>query len=476
MLFNSFSFLIFLPIVYSLYWLIQQVKGEKQLLFQNTLLLIASYIFYSFWSIQFCLLLIFSTLLDYFSGQKIHESKSVSEKKLWLSLSIGINLSLLGFLKYANFFIENTISLAQTFGYQLPIHTLQIMLPIGISFYTFHGISYLIDIFKEKTQPEKSIINYSLFVSFFPLLVAGPIERSNHLLPQICKKRTFNRAQSVLGLQLMLWGFVKKIIIADNFAPYVNYIFDNYEHLNAITLLLGVFLFAFQIYGDFSGYTDIAIGTAKLFGFDLLTNFTYPYFSKNMSEFWKRWHISLSSWFRDYLYFPLGGNRNGMIKTIRNTFIIFIISGFWHGAAWSFIFWGALNAVFSLPFQLYKKPIVPDTKWGNVFAIFTTFTATCFCWVFFRSTNLSNAFSYIEHIFTDNKSLQILLMGRQKLTEVFIIFCLFIIWEWKGKNLQTPLQTINKQNKWIKWTIYYLIIGMIAYFYKGNEEFIYFQF
>ena len=476
MLFNSISFLIFLPIVYTIYWIAQNKKIKKELEIQNSILLIASYVFYSFWNVQFCFLLIFSTLLDFYSGQKIAASKTEHQKRFWFWVSVIINLGLLAFLKYVNFFIDNTLSISQFLGINLPIHTLQIILPIGISFYTFHGLSYVIDIYKGKTQPEKSFINYSLFVSFFPLLVAGPIERSNHLLPQIGKKRTFDRNQSVLGLQQMLWGFVKKIIIADNFAPYVNIIFENHEHLNSITLLLGVFLFAFQIYGDFSGYTDIAIGTAKLFGIELLTNFTYPYFSKNMSEFWKRWHISLSSWFRDYVYFPLGGNRNGIYKTIRNTFIIFIISGFWHGAAWSFIFWGALNAIFSLPFQLNKRSLLPENNLGNSLAIFFTFICTCFCWIFFRATNLKHAFSFIQHMFSDFSNFHILLSGRQRLTEVFIVFIVFIFWEWKGKSLATPLQTINKNNKWVKWSVYYIIIGLIAYFYKGNEEFIYFQF
>lgn len=476
MLFNSIAFLVFLFLVYFTYWGIDAMSKKATLKKQNLLLLFSSYIFYSFWSLPFCFLLIFSTLLDYFSALQIEKSEKSSHKKIWFWISIGMNLLFLGYFKYANFFIDNALELGSFLGISIPIKTLEIILPIGISFYTFHGLSYVIDVYKGKIQTEKQFIDYALFVCFFPLLVAGPIERANHLLPQIKQKRTFERSYSILGLQQMLWGFVKKIVIADNFAPYVTYIFDHHTELNSLTLIAGALFFAFQIYGDFSGYTDIALGTAKLFGFELFTNFSYPYFSKNISEFWKRWHISLTSWFRDYLYIPLGGSKKGLYRTIINTFIVFLVSGFWHGASWNFVFWGFLNALFILPFNISKKPFLPEGKFWNFLSILFTFSVTSFCWIFFRSASVESAFLYVSEIIGGGHSLELQLTGRMKLLEV-LVFLVFFLWiEWRGKNFACPLQQVNPYKKVFKWGFYYVLIFLIAYFYRGNESFIYFQF
>src|SRR5688572_22364742 len=343
MYFNSIEFAIFLPIVFILYWFV-----FRNLKWQNSLLIISSYFFYGWWDWRFLFLLFFSTLLDYYSGIKIFEAQSKKFKKVWLWTSVTINLGFLAFFKYYNFFIDSLIDT----GINIQPSSLQLILPVGISFYTFHGLSYVIDIYYNRIKPEYNFVTYALFVSFFPLLVAGPIERATHLLPQLKHERQFNYLQSVDGLRQILWGLFKKIVIADNCATYANLIFNNSEQYSGSTLLLGAIFFAFQIYGDFSGYSDIALGTARLFGVELLQNFAFPYFSRDIGEFWRRWHISLSSWFKDYVYIPLGGSNGGTWLKIRNVFVIFLLSGFWHGANWTFIVWGLLNACFFIPLLL----------------------------------------------------------------------------------------------------------------------------
>ena len=328
MLFNSVAFAIFLPIVFILYWILAN-KGHK---IQNLLLLAASLYFYASWDWRFLLLLITSIILGYFSGALINNSVNERQRKFWLWTSILFNLGFLGFFKYFNFFAESFSDALGLLGINAGVSTLNIILPVGISFYTFHGLSYIIDIYNRKIQPERNFINYSLFVSYFPLLVAGPIERATHLLPQIDKARAFDYSNAANGLRQILWGLFKKIVIADNCAQYANIIFNNHQDHSGSTLLIGALLFTFQIYGDFSGYSDIALGVSRLFGIELLRNFAYPYFSRDIAEFWRRWHISLSSWFRDYVYIPLGGSRGGIWMKIRNTFAIFLLSGFWHGA------------------------------------------------------------------------------------------------------------------------------------------------
>ena len=483
MLFNSISFLIFLPIVYGLYWWIQSLENFKHTIsVQNIVLLISSYFFYAYWNIWFLGLLIFSTSLDYFSGLKIEGSTTNQNKKIWFWLSICINLGLLGLFKYFNFFSINLSELFRNFGWTYQPMLLLIALPVGISFYTFHGLSYVIDIYNDKIKAEKNILNYSLFVCFFPLLVAGPIERAQHLIPQLVQKKVFNRAKTIHGLQQMLWGFFKKIVIADNCAVFVNQIFSDYENLNSSSLFVGAIFFSFQIYGDFSGYTDIALGAARLFGIELFNNFSYPYFSKSINEFWKRWHISLTSWFRDYIYIPMGGNRVNPIRKVINTIIVFLISGFWHGANWTYISWGFLNSIFILPKTLSQKTQSNHSnkllnKVFGTIQMLVTFLTVSILWVFFRSKSVYDALKYLQNLAYKWNAILPDFNGRKSALVLSIIIFVFMIFEWIGKSYNCPLAIMNSfKNKWLKWGFYYAIIFCILYFYRGNDQFIYFQF
>lgn len=479
MLFNSLGYLFFLPIVFLIYWYL----NNKKLEYQNIFLLLVSYYFYSCWDWRFLFLLIFSTALDYFTAIKMFESKTIKTKKFWFWLSILINLGFLGVFKYYNFFATSFAEALSNIGLHTNFWTIQVILPIGISFYTFHGLSYVIDIYKGRITPERNVVSYSLFVSYFPLLVAGPIERATHLLPQIHKKRAFNYAQTMDGLRQILWGLFKKMVIADNCAEFANLMFDKPDSFNGSSLLLGAIFFAFQIYGDFSGYSDIALGTSKLFGIDLLKNFNYPYFSRDIAEFWRRWHISLSSWFRDYLYIPLGGSKASTIIKIRNVFIIFIVSGFWHGANWTFIFWGLLNALFIMPSILLKtnrnnleiiaqNKLFPTIKEG--FQMLLTFGLTTFAWIFFRANNLGDAFHYIEGICSFSS-----LSMPSKRPSFFILPLLlfFIFIEWLGRENDFGLQKIGlKWPQTIRWSFYILLVLIILLLTGKEQEFIYFQF
>lgn len=479
MFFNSFEYAIFLPIIFIIYWFIL----NKNLKLQNLFLLISSYFFYSCWDWKFLFLLAFSTILDYISGLKIYNSNTQINKKIWLIISVSINLGFLGFFKYYNFFIESFADLIQKLGFTAHYSTLNIILPVGISFYTFHGLSYVFDIYNKKIEPSHNWIEYALFVSFFPLLVAGPIERATHLLPQIEKPRKFNYELAVSGLKQILWGLFKKIVIADNCAKAVNLIFNSYESQSGGTLFLGAILFSFQIYGDFSGYSDIALGSGKLLGIKLIKNFNYPYFSRSIAEFWRRWHISLSSWFKDYLYIPLGGSKGGTIKRIRNTFIIFLVSGFWHGANWTFILWGGLNALFILPSIIFKTnrnnmdivakgKILPNFK--EFFQIVYTFLLASFAWIFFRSESLSQAFSYINKMFNSIHLPDLSIFNLS----LFPLLLLLILVEWKGRENNYAIEKLFYKSKTcIRWGFYYiLIILMLVFGQKNSQEFIYFQF
>lgn len=482
MLFNSISFAVFLPIVFLLYWFV----FNKSLKNQNLLLLVASYFFYACWDWRFLFLLIFSTLLDYFTGLKMVSANSVSVKKFWFWFSIIVNLGFLGVFKYYNFFVESFSSFIAAFGLEVNPWTLNVILPIGISFYTFHGLSYVIDIYHNKINAEKNFIDYTLFVSFFPLLVAGPIERATHLLPQIKVSRSFKIENAVDGLRQILWGLFKKVVIADQCALYANHIFDNSTTYSGSTLVLGAVFFAFQIYGDFSGYSDIALGTARLFGFDLLKNFSFPYFSRDIAEFWRRWHISLSTWFRDYLYIPLGGSKGGIWMKIRNTFIIFLVSGFWHGANWTFIIWGLLNALFILP------SIVLNTNRSNLdvvaqgrslptlkefFKIIITFTLTVFAWIFFRSESVEQALIFVQRIFTKTLFSAPSLTGMVLSMYLIILIFFFVFLEWLGRESNYGLERLGLTwPKYIRWTFYYFLVFLILYYAGSEEQFIYFQF
>ena len=484
MLFNSFSYAVFLPIVFGVYWLLQRKKGFRA---QNIFLLFCSYFFYACWDWRFLFLLIFSTCLDYFSGRIIDQSTKQFKRKIWLVLSVGINLGFLGYFKYYNFFIESFAELLLKFGFQPHFSTLQIILPIGISFYTFHGLSYVFDIYNRKISSTKNFVDYSLFVAYFPLLVAGPIERATHLLPQLQKKRNFNYNQAVDGLRQILWGLFKKIVIADNCAHYVNIIFANPEDYSGSTLFLGAILFAFQIYGDFSGYSDIALGSSRLFGIELLKNFNYPYFSRSIAEFWRRWHISLSSWFKDYLYFPLGGSRGGNWMRIRNTMIIFLVSGFWHGANWTFIVWGALNAIFIMPSIIFKtnrkhleivaeNSILPNSK--EILQMTLTFIATVFCWIFFRAPNIEFALDYVIGIFSvDFFTLFYQYSEIKKVVYVLLLIIILIIIEWFGRRDNYAIEKIFlNRPKILRILFYYILVVLVLSYFGGEEEFIYFQF
>jgi alginate O-acetyltransferase complex protein AlgI len=471
-LFNSFEFLLFLPLIFVLYWFV-----FKPLRWQNVLILVASYFFYGWWSWKFMILLAVSTFADYLYGFSV-ASPNPKKARFFLWLSVVNNLGILGVFKYYNFFaIELQQALALINLHANPV-LLKVAIPIGISFYTFHGMSYVFDIYRGKQKPVTNFVDYAVFVSFFPLLVAGPIERANHLLPQIQKKRFFDYAQAVAGCRLILWGLFKKVVIADSLAGIVDSIFNNYQDQTGFSLIIGAIAFSFQIYGDFSGYSDIALGTAKLFGFELLSNFRFPYFSRDVAEFWRRWHISLSSWFRDYLYIPLGGSKEGKLKAVRNTFIIFLVSGFWHGASWNFIAWGFLHACAFLPLLLlqrnrqydsdvvaqYKK-IPTGKEWWQMAS---TFAFVTFAWVFFRAKDMKDAVGYLKGMFTNYKHPSAGLLY----TNVFYYIIPLILVDWwlrrDERNLRVP-----KTGK----GIVYLVLALLVVFYFGKKtNFIYFQF
>lgn len=475
MLFNSTTFLLFLPTVFILYWFV----CSKKLKYQNLLILVSSYVFYGWWDYRFLSLIIISTLLDYFIGLQIKKAKKDEKKKILLGISVFFNLSVLGFFKYYNFFIDSWINALSAIGYTIENNwTLSIILPIGISFYTFQTMSYTIDIYKKHLEPTKDLIAFASFVSFFPQLVAGPIERATNLLPQILNPRRFRYEQGVQGLRLILWGLVKKVVIADSLAPMVNEVFGNYQNLSGASLWLGAIYFAFQIYCDFSGYSDIAIGTSKLFGFELMSNFKFPYFSRNSAEFWRRWHISLSTWFRDYIYIPLGGSKAGKWVSLRNIFIIFIVSGFWHGANWTFIIWGAIHAMLYLPLFLfntnrkYLSTVIAENKTfpsvKEIFQITTTFFFVTIAWVFFRSDTITIGYEYVLRMFT-------VLDGSKVNLNGIIYIVLLLISEWFLRKNERCF--ILPKNQIFRYSVYIILVLLVySKFFNSENQFIYFQF
>jgi len=477
MFFNSLAFAIFLPIVFFLYWFVFNKNKSTQ----NALLIVASYYFYSCWDWRFLFLLVFSTFLDYFTGIQIEKSDSDKRRKFWFWLSISVNLGFLGVFKYYNFFANSFAELFTSFGFKASPILLNVILPVGISFYTFHGLSYVIDIYYKRIKAEYNFVDYSLFVSYFPLLVAGPIERATHLLPQVKVKREFDFEKAKEGVCQIIWGLVKKVVIADTCATYANAIFDHYTSMNSFSLILGAIYFAFQIYGDFSGYSDIALGTSKLFGLDLLRNFNYPYFSRDIAEFWRRWHISLSSWFRDYLYIPLGGSKGGLWMKIRNTFIIFVVSGFWHGANWTYIAWGFINAIYFLPLLLSNKNRnnldTVELRFNfdslkTLLSIFLTFIITCIAWVFFRAKTITDAISYLKQIVTNRKFDFQYLDNERYNYELLLMIGVFVLVEWNNRTREEPLS-----GKWNMLKIALAILAILAFgTFSDYKEFIYFQF
>ena len=481
MLFNSIDFALFLPIVFIFYWFIV----HKNITRQNAFLLIASYTFYGWWDWRFLSLIAFSSLVDYFIGIGLSKTNEKRRRKFLLLISILVNLGFLGFFKYFNFFAESFAEAFTFLGQPINPSRLNIILPVGISFYTFQTLSYTIDVYKRRFEHTKNIIAFFAFVSFFPQLVAGPIERATSLLPQFYKKRVFDYSKAVDGMRQILWGLFKKIVIADNCAYYVNDIFANYADYSGSTLLLGVIFFAFQIYCDFSGYSDIAIGTSRLFGFNLMRNFAFPYFSRDIAEFWRRWHISLSTWFRDYVYIPLGGSQGGTWMKIRNIFVIFLVSGFWHGANWTFVAWGFIHACCFLPLMLLKQnrkytdtvsegKLLPNIK--EFLQIGITFFITSLAWVFFRASTISQAVDYILGIFKPSL-INIPEVLSVKMCFIIFIIIIFIVIEWIQRENQHALQFHSeKLPTVIKWGSYFTIILCIVWFGGSQQEFIYFQF
>jgi D-alanyl-lipoteichoic acid acyltransferase DltB (MBOAT superfamily) len=456
--------------------------ARKSLKWQNVLLLVASYYFYSCWDWRFLFLLMFSTLLDFFTGIKMQDATG-GRKKFWFWLSVIINLGFLGVFKYYNFFAQSFTDLLYGFGVKVHPGTLDIILPVGISFYTFHGLSYVIDIYKNRIPAERNFVEYAVFVSFFPLLVAGPIERATHLLPQIQRERVFDYARAKDGMRQILWGLFKKMVIADNCAEMANQIFADPSSQSGSSLFLGALMFTFQIYGDFSGYSDIALGTARLFGIELLRNFAFPYFSRDIAEFWRRWHISLSSWFRDYLYIPLGGSKGGKGMQVRNTFIIFLVSGFWHGANWTFIAWGFLHALYFLPLLLINRnrqnmEIVAQGKWlpslRELFSMGITFFLVVIGWIFFRAEDLGHAFTYLYYMFQSS----FISFPSVIPYHIILLVVLMLVVEWLGREGKYALEHIEiRVHKTMRWGIYFTILFLISMYLKTEETpFIYFQF
>lgn len=488
MLFNSIEYIVFLPIVFAIYWLL-----EKRLKLQNAFVVLASYVFYGWWDWRFLILIALTSFCSWGSGLLIAESKEQRAKsKFWLVANIVLNLGILAVFKYYDFFASEFGAL---FGISTESLLLRIILPVGISFYTFQALSYSIDVYRGNIKPTRDIIAFFAFISFFPQLVAGPIERATNLLPQFLQKRNFDYEQGVDGMRQILWGLFKKIVVADNCAMYVNQVWETYDTQSGSTLLLAAVLFTFQIYGDFSGYSDIAIGTAKLFGIKLMRNFNNPYFSRDIAEFWRRWHISLTTWFRDYVYIPLGGSRPNVVEggrwkveskkkliIVRNTFVIFLLSGFWHGANWTFIAWGAYHAVLFLPLILlgmnrkYTNQVAEGRWLPNVKEsgqILLTFMLAVIGWIIFRATSISEAWSIMKGICDVSLFTMPMVIVGVKRTLFFIAIMLVV--EWIDRDKEHAL-SLSGLPQWARFIVLYGLILIMLEFMGHSQSFIYFQF
>lgn len=483
MLFNSIEYIFFLPIAFAIYWLL-----GKRLKLQNAFVVIASFVFYGWWDWRFLLLIAFTSLCSYASGlliersrkSKVESKKSIVGAKFWMVANIVINLGILAVFKYYDFFVSEFGAL---FGVSTESLSLRIILPVGISFYTFQALSYSIDVYRGNIKPTKDIVAFFAFISFFPQLVAGPIERATNLLPQFLQKRTFSYEQGVDGMRQILWGLFKKLVVADSCAFFVNSVFEDYVNQSASTLLIAAILFTFQIYGDFSGYSDIAIGTAKLFGIKLMRNFNNPYFSRDIAEFWRRWHISLTTWFRDYVYIPLGGSRVGRAKIIRNTFVIFLLSGFWHGANWTFIAWGAYHAALFLPLILLgknRKYTNNDAMLRDIPKMLLTFAFAVIGWIIFRAETIGQAWDYMCNICDISIVAKPVWNGKWNFLVACIAIVVMIVTEWRERKLDYPRQKFGSVGlmrkpivQIISLTIFFFLILL---FRGGATDFIYFQF
>ncbi len=481
MLFNSVEFLIFLPIVFLLYWFL--FRGRR---WQNLLVVIASYVFYGWWDWRFLLLIVFTSFCSYGSGLLLE--RYVGRRRWQRMVSAGnivLNLTILGIFKYYNFFVENLEALFRTtLDYQLDWVTMKVILPVGISFYTFQALSYTIDVYQRKLPATHDIIEFFAYISFFPQLVAGPIERATNLLPQFQHNRQFNYANAVDGLRQMLWGFLKKLVVADNCAMIVNEFWGQYQELSGLTLFMLGVVFSLQIYCDFSGYSDIAIGCARLFGFNLMRNFNFPYFSRSIPEFWRRWHISLTTWFRDYIYFPLGGSRCDKLKIIRNVYVVWGISGLWHGANWTFVCWGLFHATLLAVYNIfgintkYKEVVAFRRYLPNVKESIQLILTFCFAvigWIIFRAESISQAVSYLSTMMKNPFYEAHPVYSCHGLTFGIALICI----EWLQRDKQHALQfSVNNlfRHRLARWSVYYLILFVIMRFAGDSQTFIYFQF
>lgn len=477
MLFNSFEFPIFFALVFLFYWVVL-AKSYKQ---QNILLLLSSYVFYGWWDSRFLALIFISSVVDYIVGQRIYLAEGRSRRN-YLYVSILVNLGILFTFKYFNFFLDSFIDVFGVMGMELSVTTWKIILPVGISFYTFQTMSYTIDIYRNKMKPSYDPIAFFAYVSFFPQLVAGPIERAIVLLPQFEKKRILDGDQVKKGLRQILWGFFKKLVIADNCAIFVDAVFADSGAYNGSTLALALVMFGFQIYCDFSGYTDIALGLARLLGFELMKNFNFPYFARDIGEFWRRWHISLSTWFRDYLYIPLGGSRGGKLMQSRNVLIIFLVSGLWHGANWTYVLWGFVHALCFLALVLTNRnrnhlDTVAEGRWfpntKEFLLIGWTFSVNTFSWVFFRADSLSSSVSYMKSMFSWS------LFEIPFRNYSWLLICAIVImfvFEWIHRTNEHGLDWHLKFPKVFRWATYYSLLGLIFFYGGSSKEFIYFQF
>lgn len=506
MLFNSIEFALFLPIVFLIYWAIgyAHINDQLKLRLQNAFVVIASYVFYGWWDWRFLLLIAFTSFCSWGSGLLInlsrppHKGMRLFTPKFWMIANIILNLGILAIFKYYDFFVRE---FGQLFGISTESLLLRIILPVGISFYTFQALSYSIDVYRKKIEPTRDIVAFFAYVAFFPQLVAGPIERATNLLPQFQTNRKFSYDQAVDGMRQILWGLFKKIVVADNCATYVDQVWSTYDTQTGSTLLLAAILFTFQIYGDFSGYSDIAIGTAKLFGIKLMRNFNNPYFSRDIAEFWRRWHISLTTWFRDYVYIPLGGSRPEIpahiqnpdrykkLIIIRNTFVIFLLSGFWHGANWTFIAWGAYHAILFLPLillgqnrkytnQVAEGRLLPTFR--ESFQILLTFFLAVFGWIIFRAETMTQAWEYICGMMqfgTLRASYRFFLPNESLVYPTNLYIVAMIVVEWLQRNKQHGLEVLNtSKHKWLRVAFYYALVWMIIQNAGTEQTFIYFQF
>ncbi len=472
MLFNSLQFAAFFLVVYSLYLMLD----HKQ---QNRMLLVASYFFYGSWDWRFLSLIFISTVLDYFCGIKVYESKDKKKRKFFLIMSIIGNLSMLGFFKYFNFFASNLQELFSYFGIYLHPNFLHIILPVGISFYTFQTMSYTIDIYRKQLKPTRNFLDLALFVSFFPQLIAGPIERAKHLLPQILSPRSITWAKFYKGVYLIFWGLFMKVFVADNLSYIVDPLFASAEPYNGFSVLIALYAFAFQIFCDFAGYSNIARGLGKVMGFDIMVNFNVPYFSLNPREFWQRWHISLSTWLRDYVYIPLGGNRRGALIIYRNLAITMLLGGLWHGAAWTFIAWGAYQGILLIIHRLSTpllakipspKNFILNRAWFIV-RIVIFFNIVCMGWLLFRAESLNQAFIMLKSVIYNFHFTRGSGLARLGLFTSLLLIVQFIQYR------KDDLMAMLKFNRTVRFAFYYLFLILIVFFGVLNQnQFIYFQF